>query len=108
MSGQTVSITVSIKVAAAKAGNAFVVVASNSYLNKATLALIDRLGVMSLVQAGGSLKFCQLAEVAADIYPRLVPAQGAGGVVVDFQGVPCRTASPMYNILPSSPPERRL
>lgn len=54
------------------------------------------------VAAGSSLKFCRIAEGAADIYPRLGPtsqwdtaaAQGileiAGGAVVDLDGVPLR------------------
>jgi 3'(2'), 5'-bisphosphate nucleotidase len=49
-----------------------------------------------LIQAGSSLKFCRVAEGAADIYPRLAPTcewdtaaaqavlEGAGGVVLDF------------------------
>jgi len=74
------------------------VVASKSHLNEETQAFIDRLGVVSLVQAGSSLKFCRVAEGVADIYPRLAPTcewdtaaaqavlEGAGGVVQDLQG----------------------
>ena len=90
--------TISINVAPAKAGHACRVVASKSHLNEATQALIDRLGDVSLLQAGSSLKFCRVAEGEADIYPRLAPTcewdtaaaqavlEGAGGVVVDLRG----------------------
>lgn len=74
------------------------VVASKSHLNEATQSFIDRLGEASLIQAGSSLKFCRVAEGAADIYPRLAPTcewdtaaaqavlEGAGGAVLDLQG----------------------
>jgi 3'(2'), 5'-bisphosphate nucleotidase len=96
MNGQTAA----IEVAAANPGKAVRVVASKSHLNGETRSLIDRLGEVSLVQAGSSLKFCRVAEGEADIYPRLAPTsewdtagaqailEGAGGVVVDLQGMP--------------------
>ena len=74
------------------------VVASKSHLNQATKSFIDRLGEVSFVQAGSSLKFCRIAEGAADIYPRLAPTcewdtaaahailEGAGGAVLDLKG----------------------
>jgi 3'(2'), 5'-bisphosphate nucleotidase len=73
------------------------VVASKSHLNEATQKFINQLGLVSLIQAGSSLKFCRVAEGAADIYPRLAPTcewdtaaaqavlEGAGGVVLDFK-----------------------
>ena len=91
--------TVTINVEPAAEGRACRVVASKSHLNEATQAMIDRLGDVSLVQAGSSLKFCRVAEGEADIYPRLAPTcewdtaaaqavlEGAGGAVVDLQGV---------------------
>jgi len=75
------------------------VVASKSHLNEATQKLIDKLGEVSLIQAGSSLKFCRVAEGTADIYPRLAPTcewdtaaaqailEGAGGVVLDFNSL---------------------
>ena len=72
------------------------VVASKSHLNEATKKFIDKLGEVSLIQAGSSLKFCRVAEGDADIYPRLAPTcewdtaaaqavlEGAGGIVLDF------------------------
>lgn len=91
---------------AADPGGACRVVASKSHLNEATSALIDRLGPVRLVQAGSSLKFCRLAEGAADIYPRLSPTcewdtaaaqavlEGAGGLVLDLEGQPLRYGKP--------------
>jgi 3'(2'), 5'-bisphosphate nucleotidase len=92
--------TVTIKVSAAKPGDTCRVVASKSHLNEATQTMIERLGNVSLVQAGSSLKFCRVAEGEADIYPRLAPTcewdtaaaqavlEGAGGVVLNLQGRP--------------------
>ena len=74
------------------------VVASKSHLDEETCRFIQRLEPAALVQVGSSLKFCRLAEGAADIYPRLGPTcewdtaaaqavlEGAGGVVVDLNG----------------------
>jgi 3'(2'), 5'-bisphosphate nucleotidase len=76
------------------------VVASKSHLNAETEAFIERLGAVSLIQAGSSLKLCRVAEGAADVYPRLAPTcewdtaaaqavvEGADGFVVDIQGKP--------------------
>lgn len=78
------------------------VMASKSHLNEATQALIARLGPHELVQAGSSLKFCRIAEGAADVYPRLGPTcewdtaaaqavvEAAGGHVCTLQGTPLR------------------
>jgi 3'(2'), 5'-bisphosphate nucleotidase len=46
---------------------------SRSHLDGATVALLDRLGVAGRVPCGSALKFCRVAEGAADIYPRLGP-----------------------------------
>ncbi len=59
-------------------------------------------GELVLASVGSSLKFCLLAEGAADCYPRLAPTsqwdtaaaqgvlEGAGGEVLDCLGVPLR------------------
>ena len=78
------------------------VVASKSHLNPETERFIARYVPHELVQAGSSLKFCRVAERAADLYPRLTPTcewdtaaaqavpEGAGGSVVGFDGQPLR------------------
>lgn len=98
--------TVAINVAPAAEGRACRAVASKSHLNEATQSFIDRLGAASLIQAGSSLKFCRVAEGAADIYPRLAPTcewdtaaaqavlEGAGGAVVDLHGQPLLYGKP--------------
>lgn len=94
--------TVLIHVAADSANGICRVMASKSHLNPETQSFIDRLGSVSLVQAGSSLKYCRVAEGGADIYPRLAPTcewdtaaaqavlEGAGGVVLDLLGEPLR------------------
>jgi 3'(2'), 5'-bisphosphate nucleotidase len=48
---------------------------SRSYLDPASVALLDRLHVTKRVPCGSALKFCRIAEGAADIYPRLAPTR---------------------------------
>lgn len=74
------------------------VVASKSHLDEQTQAFITSLGATELVRAGSSLKFCRIAEGAADIYPRLGPTcewdtaaaqavlEAAGGTVSTLSG----------------------
>ncbi len=76
------------------------IVASKSHLNQATADFIAGLGEHVLVQAGSSLKFCRIAEGAADVYPRLAPTsewdtaaaqavlEAAGGHVFQPDGRP--------------------
>lgn len=47
------------------------VVASKSHGNDETKRFIDRYPVDTFVSSGSSLKFCRVAEGAADLYPRL-------------------------------------
>ena len=82
------------------------VVASKSHLNKETQGYISSLGVVELIQAGSSLKFCRIAEGIADLYPRLAPTcewdtaaaqavlEGAGGHVFDLAGNMLRYGKP--------------
>ncbi len=48
---------------------------SRSHLDPASVALLDRLHIGNRVPCGSALKFCQIAEGAADIYPRLAPTR---------------------------------
>lgn len=87
-----------IQTAQPSEGTPLRVVASKSHLDAATREFIDRLGPHELVQAGSSLKFCRVAEGAADIYPRLGPTcewdtaaaqavvESAGGTVLKLNG----------------------
>lgn len=82
------------------------VVASKSHMNRETADYVGRLGACEMVHAGSSLKFCTLAEGAADIYPRLGPTcewdtaaahavlEGAGGHVASIDGTPLRYGKP--------------
>jgi 3'(2'), 5'-bisphosphate nucleotidase len=84
------------------AGESFTVVASRRHSSPEQEALLAGLsaavGPLQLTNIGSSLKFCLLAEGAADCYPRLAPTsqwdtaaaqgvlEGAGGVVLDLEG----------------------
>ncbi len=73
---------------------------SRSHLNEETRAYLERLPVSETVTAGSSLKFCRIAEGAADVYPRIAPTmewdtaagdavlRAAGGTVLDLDGKP--------------------
>jgi 3'(2'), 5'-bisphosphate nucleotidase len=50
-----------------------VVITSRSHLDARTQAYIDGLPGARRLACGSSIKFCRLAEGAADIYPRLAP-----------------------------------
>jgi 3'(2'), 5'-bisphosphate nucleotidase len=81
---------------------AFTVVASRRHSSpeqeRLLAGLSASLGELQLANIGSSLKFCLLAEGAADCYPRLAPTsqwdtaaaqgvlEGAGGEVLDLQG----------------------
>ncbi|MDY0250499.1 MAG: 3'(2'),5'-bisphosphate nucleotidase CysQ [Pseudomonas sp.] len=68
-------------------------------------SLTENFPALRLVNVGSSLKFCQMAEGAADLYPRLAPTsqwdtaaaqgvlEGAGGQVLDLQGQPLTYAA---------------
>lgn len=83
-------------------GEAFTVVASRRHSSpeqeRLLVGLSASLGELQLANIGSSLKFCLLAEGAADCYPRLAPTsqwdtaaaqgvlEGAGGEVLDLKG----------------------
>lgn len=84
------------------AGESFTVVASRRHSSPEQETLLAGLssavGELELTSIGSSLKFCLLAEGAADCYPRLAPTsqwdtaaaqgvlEGAGGVVLNLAG----------------------
>jgi 3'(2'), 5'-bisphosphate nucleotidase len=76
------------------------VVASRSHRDEATDAYLAELTVRNIVSAGSSLKFCLVAEGAADLYPRFgrtmewdtaagqAVLEAAGGTVETLDGHP--------------------
>ena len=62
-----------IHVAQLQAGVPVRVVGSKSHGGAALQQFVAALGAHQLVTAGSSLKFCQIAEGSADVYPRLGP-----------------------------------
>jgi 3'(2'), 5'-bisphosphate nucleotidase len=71
---------------------------SRSHLDADTEAFLDRVGIGRRITCGSALKFCRIAEGAADVYPRLSPTSewdiaaghaivaAAGGLVVTPAG----------------------
>ncbi len=78
------------------------VLGSHSHRDRFLGDYLDALGPHALHTAGSSLKFCRIAEGAADLYPRFGPtaewdtgagqavAEAAGAFVVDLEGQPLR------------------
>jgi 3'(2'), 5'-bisphosphate nucleotidase len=78
------------------------VVGSKSHRGDSLDGFLHKVGAHELVPVGSSLKFCMVAEGAADIYPRLGPTSewdtaaaqavvaAAGGAVVQLDGQPMR------------------
>jgi len=85
-----------------------VVVGSRSHQTPELALYLGRLGGHELMPIGSSLKFCRVAEGAADLYPRIGPTcewdtaaaqcvvETAGGAVTDLSGAPLP-----YNTKPS-------
>ena len=82
-------------------GSELTAVASKSHLNQATVDYLqEAVGTCDFVAVGSSLKFCIVAEGAADIYPRASPTSewdtaaghavllAAGGIVHGPDGTP--------------------
>jgi 3'(2'), 5'-bisphosphate nucleotidase len=79
-----------------------VALVSRSHLDPETEQLLQRLGSPRRESCGSSVKFCRVAEGAADLYPRLARTSewdlaaghavlaAAGGVVIDLTGRPLR------------------
>jgi 3'(2'), 5'-bisphosphate nucleotidase len=86
--------------AAMRAADPVRVVGSRSHRGDSLEGFLGRLGRHELKAVGSSLKFCMVAEGAADVYPRLGPtsewdtaaghavAVAAGGAVVELDGRP--------------------
>ena len=84
------------------AANPLVVVGSRSHRGDSLDAVLPRLGPHEMRPMGSSLKFCLVAEGAADLYPRLGPTsewdtaaaqavvEAAGGAVTRLDGTPLR------------------
>jgi 3'(2'), 5'-bisphosphate nucleotidase len=109
-------------------GESFTVVASRRHSSpeqeRLLAGLSAGLGELQLANIGSSLKFCLLAEGAADCYPRLAPTsqwdtaaaqgvlEGAGGEVVEVDGrpfsYPARESllNPFFLALPAAAPWR--
>ena len=74
-------------------GEKLKVVASRSYLSAETrdyIAQLEKKGPVETLSAGSSLKFCRVAEGAADLYPRFSPTMewdtAAGQAVLESAG----------------------
>ncbi|MDZ7645012.1 MAG: inositol monophosphatase family protein [Woeseiaceae bacterium] len=75
-------------------------VGSRSHRGSSLDAFLEALGEHELLPMGSSLKFCRIAEGAADVYPRLGPTsewdtaaaqavvEQAGGAVLQLSGKP--------------------
>lgn len=87
-------------VVAAESAQPVRVVGSRSHRGESLDAYLQRLGEVEMLPMGSSLKFCVVAEGAADIYPRLGPTsewdtaaaqavvEQAGGAVLELDGQP--------------------
>jgi 3'(2'), 5'-bisphosphate nucleotidase len=83
-----------------------VIMVSRSHLDARTQAYLGNLPQQTLLTCGSSIKFCRLAEGAADLYPRLAPTRdwdvaaghailkAAGGAVTAPDGSALRYGTP--------------
>ena len=96
-------------IATRERGSELAAVASKSHLNQATVDYLEAaVGACAFVSVGSSLKFCIVAEGAADIYPRAAPTSewdtaaghavllAAGGLVDGPDGTPLRYGKPAF------------
>ncbi len=94
----------------ARPEHALRVMVSRSHLDAQTRAYLDGLPDAEIVRCGSSVKFCRLAEGAADLYPRFGPTRdwdvaaghailaAAGGSVVAPDGAALTYGSPQLRI----------
>ena len=97
------------RIACRRPGDALVAIASRSHRDPETDAWLRRFEVAEIASAGSSLKFCRIAEGAADLYPRLgrtmewdVAAghailRAAGGSVETMDGAPLTYGKPGFD-----------
>jgi 3'(2'), 5'-bisphosphate nucleotidase len=76
------------------------VAASRSHRDPASAAAIERMGEVTPIGMGSSLKFCRMAQARMDVYPRFAPTsewdtaagqcllEAAGGCVITLDGQP--------------------
>jgi 3'(2'), 5'-bisphosphate nucleotidase len=95
---------------ARRRAGACVVMVSRSHLDRETESYVARLGAVTRLSSGSSIKFCRLAEGVADIYPRLAPTRdwdvaaghailaAAGGKVATPGGNPLAYGTPALTI----------
>jgi 3'(2'), 5'-bisphosphate nucleotidase len=103
---------VPIRVAEHKEGSTWRVVGSRSHAGDSLTAFLHRLGSHELMSMGSSLKFCLVAEGAADIYPRMGPTslwdtaaaqcvvEQSGGAMIQLSGEPVSYADPSVVLNP--------
>ena len=97
------------RIACRRPGDALVAIASRSHRDPETDAWLRRFEIAEIASAGSSLKFCRIAEGAADLYPRLgrtmewdVAAghailRAAGGSVETMDGAPLTYGKPGFD-----------
>ena len=97
------------RIACRRPGDGLVVIASRSHRGPEIDAWLRRFEVAGIVNAGSSLKFCRIAEGAADLYPRLgrtmewdvaaghAIVNAAGGSVETMDGAPLTYGKPGFD-----------
>jgi 3'(2'), 5'-bisphosphate nucleotidase len=90
--------------------NGLVAAVSRSHLDAATEAFVARWPNVSRLVCGSAIKFCRVAEGAADLYPRLSPTSewdvaaghavlaAAGGTVTGPDGMPLLYGRPGFRV----------
>jgi 3'(2'), 5'-bisphosphate nucleotidase len=91
-------------------GDGLIAAVSRSHLDAATDAFVARLPQATRLVCGSALKFCRVAEGAADLYPRLSPTSewdvaaghavlaAAGGAVTTPDGAPLTYGRPGFRV----------